>query len=103
MSESLDLFFLDNGNSKRNDRISAGKSLLYKLMNLLQGAAGDRMDLARFAYTLARLKPKEKELQPCYEKVRSQFYQWAVKEEERKELVTALQFIIYRMRDKEEA
>ena len=92
-----------NGNNKRNDRISAGKSLLYKLMNLLQGAAGDRMDLARFAYTLARLKPKEKELQPCYEKVRSRFYQWAVKEEERKELVTALQFIIYRMRDKEEA
>ena len=92
-----------NGNNKRNDRISTGKSLLYKLMNLLQGAAGDRMDLARFAYTLARLKPKEKELQPCYEKVRSRFYQWAVKEEERKELVTALQFIIYRMRDKEEA
>ena len=92
-----------NGNSKRNDRIPAGKSLLYRLMNLLQGAAGDRMDLARFAYTLARLKPKEKELQPCYEKVRSRFYQWAVKEEERKELVTALQFIIYRMRDKEEA
>ena len=92
-----------NGNSKRNDRIPAGKSLLYRLMNLLQGDAGDRMDLARFAYTLARLKPKEKELQPCYEKVRSWFYQWAVKEEERKELVTALQFIIYRMRDKEEA
>ena len=92
-----------NGNSKRNDRIPAGKSLLYRLMNLLQGAAGDRTDLARFAYTLARLKPKEKELQPCYEKVRSRFYQWAVKEEERKELVTALQFIIYRMRDKEEA
>lgn len=91
-----------NGNNKRNDRISAGKSLLYKLMNLLQGAAGDRMDLARFAYTLARLRPKEKELQPCYEKVRGRFYQWAVKEE-RKELVTALQFIIYRMRDKEEA
>ena len=92
-----------NGNNKRNDRIPTGKSLLYRLMNLLQGAAGDRMDLARFAYTLARLKPKEKELQPCYEKVRSRFYQWAVKEEERKELVTALQFIIYRMRDKEEA
>lgn len=92
-----------NGNSKRNDRIPAGKSLLYRLMNLLQGTAGDRMDLARFAYTLARLKPREKELQLCYEKVRSRFYQWAVKEEERKELVTALQFIIYRMRDKEEA
>ena len=49
------------------------------------------------------MKPKEKEWQPCYEKVRSRFYQWAVKEEERKELVTALQFIIYRMSDKEEA
>ena len=92
-----------NGNSKRNDRISAGKSLLYKLMNLLQGAAGDRMDLARFAYTLARLKPREKELQLCYEEVRRQFYQWAMKEKDRKELITALQFIIYRMRDKEEA
>jgi len=92
-----------NGNNKRNDRISAGKSLLYKLMNLLQGAAGDRMDLARFAYTLARLKPREKELQLCYEEVRRQFYQWAMKEKDRKELITALQFIIYRMRDKEEA
>ena len=92
-----------NGNNKRNDRISAGKSLLYKLMNLLQGAAGDRMDLARFAYTLARLKPREKELQICYEEVRRQFYQWAMEEKNRKELITALQFIIYRMRDKEEA
>lgn len=92
-----------NGNNKRNDRISAGKSLLYKLMNLLQGAAGDRMDLARFAYTLARLNPREKELQLCYEEVRRQFYQWAMKEKDRKELITALQFIIYRMRDKEEA
>jgi len=81
-------------------RISAGKSLLYRIMNLLQG---DRMDLARFAYTLARLKPREKELQSCYEEIKNQFYRWAMKEQDRKELITALQFIIYRMRDKEEA
>ena len=49
------------------------------------------------------MKPREKELQLCYEEVRRQFYQWAMKEKDRKELITALQFIIYRMRDKEEA
>lgn len=86
-------------------RIAAGKSLLYRLMTLLKSQDKGRMDLARFAYTLARLEPAKKEgpeIQNCYEEVRNQLYRWAVSEKDRKELTTAIQLIVYRMRDKEQ-
>ena len=93
-----------NEKDKSKNRIYAGKSLLYRIMKLLSGSENSKMDLARFAYTLARLKPqKNKQLLPCYEEVKSAFYKWAIHEKSRKELITALQIIIYRMRDKEEA
>ena len=72
-------------------------------MELLKGSKDNKMDLARFAYTLARLKPRDDNLEKCYEEVKTTFYKWAMNDKERRELVTALQFIIYRMRDKEEA
>ncbi len=102
LNDHLVLFGI-NDKDKSKTRIPAGKSLLYRIMELLKGSKDNKMDLARFAYTLARLKPRDDNLEKCYEEVKTTFYKWAMNDKERRELVTALQFIIYRMRDKEEA
>lgn len=83
-------------------RLTAGKSLLYRLMMLLVNTA-EGINIARFAYTIARLEPKENS--PSYEsyqKVRVQFYEWYKQAEDRKQLATALELIIYSIREKGE-
>lgn len=82
-------------------KIEAGKSLLYRLLGLL---SEEKFNLARFAYTLARLAPQGKmteEEQKTYEEIRTQFFRWARRNTEaRLQLETALRLVIYRMRDK---
>ena len=63
-----------NEKDKSKNRIYAGKSLLYRIMKLLNGSENSKMDLARFAYTLARLKPQNKQILPCYDEVKNAFY-----------------------------
>ena len=84
------------------ERLTAGKSLLYRLMELLIDTKG-KINLARFAYAIARLEPKENSLSySSYQKVRKQFYQWYKQEDDRKQLITALELIIYSIREKGE-
>ncbi len=82
-------------------KIRAGKSLLYRLLDLL---SAEKFNLARFAYTLARLAPQgnmTEEEQKSYEEIRTQFFRWGRGDaEERLQLETALRLVIYRMRDK---
>lgn len=81
--------------------LPAGKSLLYRLLSLL---GGSRIDLARLAYTLARMEPDRRKASPekrqLYAEIREKLYQWAMQKEDMKELETALRLVIYRMRDK---
>ena len=87
------------------ERLTAGKSLLYRLMALMLNANGKRgqINLARFAYAIARLEPKQKDLSyGSYQMVRKQFYQWYKQENDRKQLITALELIIYSIRKKGE-
>ena len=87
-------------------RCQAGKSLLYRILELLEKKP---FNLARFAYTLARLEPVGKsvtaEEKANYEEIRDKMYQWGrapgKNEKERLELETALRLVIYRMRDTE--
>lgn len=84
------------------ERLTAGKSLLYRLMELLIDTKG-KINLARFAYAIARLEPKENSLSyGSYQKVRKQFYQWYKQESDRRQLITALELIIYSIREKGE-
>lgn len=84
------------------ERLTAGKSLLYRMMELLIDTKG-KINLARFAYAIARLEPKENSLSySSYQKVRKQFYQWYKQEDDRKQLITALELIIYSIREKGE-
>ncbi len=92
------------GEGNAAGKLAIGKSGLYRIMGLLtEGAQDKSINLARFAYVLSRLKPKEgsKEM-TCYEEVRRQFYEWYKQEKERQELLTAVQLVVYSLREKEE-
>lgn len=41
------------------NKLSIGKSLVYRLMDLIQLADEDKLNIARFAYVLARMQPKQ--------------------------------------------
>lgn len=99
----LDHFSLIGINSEEagaDAKLSGGKSLLYRMLLLLRDKP---FNLARFAYTLARMEPSPKEKaekRAHYDKVRTTWYRWAVDAKEREQFETALQMVIYRMRDK---
>lgn len=100
------LFLQGNFNIEKvavSNKLAIGKSLIYRIMNLLN-AGDDGVNLARFAYLLARMEPdKNNKLRyECYGKVRNQFYSWLKQRKDRQELLTAWQLIVYHLRDKGE-
>ena len=79
-----------------------GKSAVYRLLRLLE-ADGASVQLARFAYTLARMDPGAKSpAKEAYARIRTQLYEWYRDIEKRRQLSTALQLIIYSIREKGE-
>jgi CRISPR-associated protein Csm1 len=84
-------------------KMTCGMSRLYKLLQLFRGIEGDwkkgeRIQLARLAYTLGRMEPTGKDqefLKEVYREMKRSLYQWALSEKERKELITALTILIY--------
>ena len=88
---------------KAERRISIGKGALYRLHSLL--AADGAVQLARFAYVLARLEPREAEgveKKKAYRTIRDTLYRWYRSEKDRRELLTAVQLVIYGLREKGE-
>lgn len=104
MGEKLDVltefFKKDEENNKKNDR---GNSFLYRLTDLLRGTGkGKKINLARYAYTLARLEPKEQEKKAVYQKFSKKMYGWAGSKDDRKQLITAIYIHVYRNRKRKE-
>ena len=99
-------FLFDNFNFdvnlKINKKLTLGKSGLYRILNFLADTNSNRksVNLARFAYLLARLNPGQgdKERFEVYEKIRDQFYFWYKSEQDRQELRTAIELVIYSLR-----
>ena len=86
-------------------KLKIGKTALYKLLLLMEDNTDQRsnINIARFAYTLARMEPDERSAsQEAYKELRRNFYEWYKNESERKQLSTALQLLIYRLREKGE-
>ena len=84
-----------------NDKLKMGKGLLYRIMELLRNS-DNRINLARFAYVLGRLEPDRKD-EPVYKKyviVRETLYKWYKDIEDRKQLATAIELMIYKVREK---
>lgn len=91
---------IDEDSPKSGQKIPVGKSLLYRLMNILIETRGKRFNLAHFAYAVARMETKDDSKKESSRKLRNQLYEWALTPKDRKQMITALQLLIYRMRDK---
>lgn len=81
-----------------------GNAFLYHLLELIRGM-DDRINLARFAYLLTRLEPKDPkdtEMQQQYRSFVNTMYQWVQNEKDRRELIMAIYLYVYLHREKEE-
>lgn len=89
----------DNGTS----RLSFSKAGLYRLLTLLSTEGS--IQLARFAYLLARMDPGSRASEnrrKTYEEVRRTLYTWYRQVKDRRELLTATELILYGLREKGE-
>lgn len=97
------MFLKDNIGYEGNEsssRVKAGKGILYRWLELLRDSHKE-INLARFAYVLARMAPDKKSTSyPAYEIIRKKLYEWYQQEKDRKQLETALELIIYKIRQK---
>ena len=87
-----------------NSREDVGAALLYRFMEYIRGAADERINLARFVYQLGRLQPGEKageEAEIKYSNFCRNMYAWFTDENDRKQLLTAINIMVYLNRDKE--
>ena len=88
----LERFFSD-GQTER------GTAFLYNVLALLREVQSDpqqRMPLARLAYLLARLTPKKNDA--SYREFSRRIMDWALHEQDRSELITALYLHVYKNR-----
>lgn len=84
--------------------LSLGKSGLYRMMDLLQ--SNGAVHLARFAYVLARMDPGSRaseQRQRTYQEVRQTLYRWYKSPKDRRELLTAVELIVYGLRERGES
>lgn len=86
-----------------------GKAFLYHLLEYIRHC-DDKINIARFAYTLARLEPeddeydkeKNKEQKRLYREFAFKMYKWIKNENDRKQMVTAIYLYVYSIREKQE-
>lgn len=86
-----------------------GKAFLYKLLGFMRNTE-DKINLARFAYLLARLSPKKTveneavfpQLQENYELFSTKMYQWLKDPRHREQAITAFYLYVYLTRDTSE-
>jgi len=90
----LERFFANQEDAER------GKAFLYRLLDLLRNSE-QRINLARFAYLLARLEPKKNNPSyAMYAEFSKQMYQWYRNPTDRQQLITAIYIYVYQTRTK---
>ena len=73
-----------------------GMAFLYRMTELLRQAENDKLNLARYAYLLARLQPKRSSgSYALYNEFSKQMYAWACSGTDRLQLVTAIYLYVY--------
>ena len=93
--------------NEETEKVFVGKSKWYSLMNLIRSQfeekedAKHRIDIARFAYIIARIKyNKQNERQEKnYLDLKKQLFEWIKNEEDAKQLLTAINILIYEYRE----
>ena len=84
------------------DNEESGKSMLYKMLQLIRDKdESNRLNVAKFAYLLARLSPKGKEKAEQYQEFSTKMYDWIQNSTDRRQLITAIYIYIYTTREKE--
>ena len=111
-----------NENSEKGDpslhtkeNSEKGNSFLHLMLSLIADMNdGDRLNIARFAYLLGRLRPevkksndtvvnkKNEELKKIYQEFADNLYKWIQNKKDRRQLMTALRLYIYLTRKDEE-
>lgn len=84
----------------RSEEQERGNAFLYQLLELLRQAQQEKMNLARYAYLLARTEPKEKRRKDVYRKFADTMYAWGLSPEDRRQLITAIYLFVYSERRK---
>ncbi len=90
----LDDFF----NGPENDK---GMTFLYNIKELLEksrDSGSGKIYLARFAYILARLEPKEDPKKHQYNEFAKNVYKWALDPKDRRQLISAIYIFVYENR-----
>lgn len=99
----IEEFFSDSFDEKSG----YGKSFLYRLLELMK-ESGDKLNLARYAYLLARMQPdKEKlksnqKLKERYAEFSKKMYEWIKDREDCRQAITAIYIYIYTIREREQ-
>lgn len=78
-----------------------GKSFLYRLLELMR-SRGEKINLARYAYLLARMQPGEKapeETKALYHQFSEKMYDWMKDDSECRQAITAIYIYIYTIRE----
>ena len=89
---------------KNHEEQERGKSFLYHLLEYIRNCE-ETINIARFAYTLARLEPGQNATDEAKEKYRDfshDMYKWIKKEKDRKELIAAIYIYAYSVRESKE-
>lgn len=90
---------------EKSPKVFLGRGKLYEIMNLLKNqhkenngnSDSERLDIARFAYTLARIEHNDYN-ENNYNLLKSQLFKWMQDDKDVKELLTAIMLVIYRLR-----
>ena len=89
--------------SYRGDGAERGKAFLYRILELYRHS-GEKINLARLAYLLARLEPSgdaPEEYRNLYDELKHRLYEWHKDPKDRKQFITAVYIYIYMIRDRE--
>lgn len=81
-----------------------GKNLLYNLLNYLRNTS-EKINIARYAYLLARIEPDrdaDEHIKEKYKAFSRQMYNWAINKEDRLQLIMAIYLYVYETREKSE-
>ncbi|MFV0440623.1 MAG: type III-A CRISPR-associated protein Cas10/Csm1 [Lachnospirales bacterium] len=91
-------FLIDNlqdEEGRDETKINVGMSMIYKLMSLLINTDKNSINIARMAYTLSRLEPKEDSKKETFNLFKEKIYEYCKNKEDREQLVVAIYLYVY--------
>ena len=85
----------------KDDTSLHGKAMLYKILDLLRDS-DKKINIARYAYMLARLQPKDKDdtYQKIYKEFSDNMYNWIFDKNDKNSLIMAIMIYVYINRGK---